>query len=71
MVNDKECLSGSIVRMDQFMNLDDLVKNADTDLKGVFDKLDRDCYINRKRVIDSFIKTHNLKKEATDILISN
>lgn len=38
------------------MNLDDLVKNADTDLKGVFDKLDRDCYINSKRVIDSFIK---------------
>ena len=38
------------------MKLDDLVKNADTDLKGVFDKLDRDCYINSKRVIDSFIK---------------
>lgn len=38
------------------MNLDDLVKNADTDLKCVFDKLDRDCYINSKRVIDSFIK---------------
>ena len=38
------------------MKLDDLIKNADTDLKGVFDKLDRDCYINSKRVIDSFIK---------------
>lgn len=38
------------------MKLDDLVKNADTDLKCVFDKLDRDCYINSKRVIDSFIK---------------
>lgn len=38
------------------MNLDDLVKNADTDLKCVFDKLDRDCYINSKRVLDSFIK---------------
>ena len=38
------------------MKLDDLVKNADTDLKGVFDKLDRDCYINSKRVLDSFIK---------------
>lgn len=38
------------------MKLDDLVKNADTDLRGVFDKLDRDCYINSKRVIDSFIK---------------
>lgn len=38
------------------MNLDDLVKNADTDLRGVFDKLDRDCYINSKRVLDSFIK---------------
>lgn len=38
------------------MKLDDLVKNADTDLRGVFDKLDRDCYINSKRVLDSFIK---------------
>lgn len=38
------------------MKLDDLVKNADTDLKCVFDKLDRDCYINSKRVLDSFIK---------------
>ena len=38
------------------MKLDDLIKNADTDLKGVFDKLDRDCYINSKRVLDSFIK---------------
>ena len=38
------------------MKLDDLIKNADTDLKGVFDKLDRDCYINSTRVIDSFIK---------------
>lgn len=38
------------------MKLDDLVKKADTDLKGVFDKLDRDCYINSKRVLDSFIK---------------
>ena len=38
------------------MKLDDLIKNADTDLRGVFDKLDRDCYINSKRVIDSFIK---------------
>ena len=38
------------------MKLDDLVKNADTDLKGVFDKLDRDCYIYSKRVLDSFIK---------------
>lgn len=38
------------------MKLDDLIKNADTDLKCVFDKLDRDCYINSKRVIDSFIK---------------
>lgn len=38
------------------MKLDDLVKNADTDLKGVFDKLDRDCYVNSKRVLDSFIK---------------
>lgn len=38
------------------MKLDDLVKHADTDLKCVFDKLDRDCYINSKRVLDSFIK---------------
>ena len=38
------------------MKLDGLIKNADTDLKGVFDKLDRDCYINSKRVLDSFIK---------------
>ena len=38
------------------MKLDDLVKNADTDLRGVFDKLDRDCYINSKRVLDNFIK---------------
>lgn len=38
------------------MKLDDLVKNADTDLECVFDKLDRDCYINSKRVLDSFIK---------------
>lgn len=38
------------------MKLDDLIKNADTDLKCVFDKLDRDCYINSKRVLDSFIK---------------
>ena len=38
------------------MKLDDLIKNADTDLRGVFDKLDRDCYINSKRVLDSFIK---------------
>ena len=38
------------------MKLDDLVKNADTDLKCVFDKFDRDCYINSKRVLDSFIK---------------
>lgn len=38
------------------MKLDDLIKNVDTDLRGVFDKLDRDCYINSKRVLDSFIK---------------
>ena len=38
------------------MKLDDLIKNADTDLKCVFDKLDKDCYINSKRVLDSFIK---------------
>ena len=38
------------------MKLDDLIKNADTDLKCVFDKLDIDCYINSKRVLDSFIK---------------
>lgn len=36
--------------------LDDIILKADSDLRDIFDKLDRDCYINSKRVLDSFIK---------------
>ena len=36
--------------------LDDIILKADSDLRNIFDKLDRDCYINSKRVLDSFIK---------------
>lgn len=36
--------------------LDDIILTADSDLRDIFDKLDRDCYINSKRVLDSFIK---------------
>lgn len=36
--------------------LDDIILKADNDLRDIFDKLDRDCYINSKRVLDSFIK---------------
>ena len=34
----------------------DIILKADSDLRDIFDKLDRDCYINSKRVLDSFIK---------------
>lgn len=36
--------------------LDDIILKADSDLRNIFDKLDRECYINSKRVLDSFIK---------------
>lgn len=36
--------------------LDDIILTSDSDLRDIFDKLDRDCYINSKRVLDSFIK---------------
>lgn len=36
--------------------LDNIILTADSDLRDIFDKLDRDCYINSKRVLDSFIK---------------
>lgn len=36
--------------------LDDIILKADSDLRDIFDKLDRECYINSKRVLDSFIK---------------